>query len=182
MIQRTLLLQGEKYNIETVASRNSDGRLASRAIVRHPGSVIILPVLHTGSAEPSIVLIRNFRITLEQSIIELPAGTRPKSTSNGDQEPPEACAARELEEETGYRAATIKLLTSWLTAPGLTDELMHFFLATNLTHVGQHLEPDENIQTLIVPVSVAMNMLMTREITDAKTILALFWARQTGVL
>ena len=180
MIHRTTLLETEKYNIETVAFRNSDGSQASRAIIRHPGSVIILPLLHVQNAESNIVLIRNFRITLERSIVELPAGTRAKPTERGAQESPESCATRELVEETGYRAGTIKHVTSWLMAPGLTDEVMHFFLATQLTHVGQHLEPDETIQPLVVPASRARDMIRTGEITDAKTILALLWAERAG--
>ncbi len=181
MIQRQLLLETAKYNVETVTSRNSDGSVASRAIIRHPGSVIVLPILGSG-ADRQVVLIRNFRITLERSIVELPAGTRAKPDANGQQEAPEVCAARELEEETGYRAGTLKHLTSWLTAPGLTDEVMHFFLATDLTHVGQHLEPDEMIQPYLVTVDRAIEMVGVGEITDAKTILALLWARRAGVL
>ncbi len=183
MIKRSTILAGTKYDIETVESVGSDGVPNSRAIVRHPGSVIILPLLRTtASAEPSVVLIRNHRITLERSIVELPAGTRAKPSSLVLPESPEVCAARELEEETGYRAGTMRPLASWLTAPGLTDELMHFFLATELTQVGQRLEPDESIQALVVPASMAFAMLDSGEISDAKTMLALLWARRAGVI
>lgn len=183
-VERTLLLAGSKYDVETVSIPAGDGKTTSRAVIRHPGSVIVLPILQVAGEQRStrIVLIKNYRVTLGRFIIELPAGTRGKPDASGVQESPEVCAVRELEEETGYRARTIKHLTQWLTAPGLTDEVMHLFLATDLTLVGQHLEADETIEPVVVTPERAFLMIDSGDITDAKTILALMWARRAGVV
>jgi ADP-ribose pyrophosphatase len=174
-ITRTLLRTGVKFNIELLETTGRDGTRLSREVIRHPGSVIILPIFETPTG-PQIVLIENFRLSTESKLLELPAGTR---TPNED---PALCAARELIEETGYQAATLTHITTFLTAPGLTDEAMAFFLATNLTPVGQHLENDEDITVKLVSPSQAFAMMLKGEIHDAKTMLALLLARDRAIL
>src|SRR6266702_8300139 len=111
------------------------GRETSREIIEHPGSVGIVPILEEGR----IVLIRQFRLAAGEIIWEIPAGTLEKG------EAPEACARRELEEETGYRGEIFKPLFECYLAPGYSMELMHFFVASSLKVMKQATEEDEII-------------------------------------
>lgn len=152
--------------------RLPSGRTVEREVVRHPGAVLIIPVLASGE----VVLIRNYRISLGMTILECPAGTLEPP------EAPETCAARELIEETGYRAATMIPLGWFYTTPGLTDEKMFVFVAKDLTPVGQDLEDDECITVSPVGVEDAFTMIEQGEIRDAKSMLALLLARRRGLI
>lgn len=158
--------RGVKFDIERLTFAGNSGKEVSRECIRHPGSVIILPILQSGE----IVLIRNWRLSNESWMWELPAGTMVPG------EDPLACAARELEEETGYKSSTLTHLRSFHTAPGLTDEFMHAFIATNLEPTSQHLEVDERITVHPISPAKARQMLDGGEITDAKTLLVLLLA------
>jgi ADP-ribose pyrophosphatase len=164
-LKRSLIHRGAKFDYEEVVipGAGGTGTAIRRQVVRHPGSVVILPLLESPT-ETRIVLVRNLRVSVEGYLLELPAGTREKS-----EEPPH-CAARELIEETGYRAATLEPLCRFHTGPGMTDELMHAFVATGLTHVGQHLEADEQMTVHAIPVDKVLDMIKSGEIFDAKTI------------
>jgi ADP-ribose pyrophosphatase len=132
-------------------------------LVVHPGAVLILPLL----ADGQVVLIRNYRYSADAELLELPAGTL---------EPPEApvaCAARELEEETGYRAGRLEPLCAFYTTPGFTNEFMHAFVATDLTPTAQRLEATEQIRVEIMPLDAALEASVDGRIVDAKTIAAL---------
>src|SRR5688572_30713096 len=93
-----ILLQGSRFRVERVFQPTADGGVREREVVRHPGAVTILPLLDDGR----ICLIRNYRASVEKTLIELPAGT----LDSGEE--PGVCASRELIEETGYRAAKIE--------------------------------------------------------------------------
>jgi len=125
--------------------------------------VAIVPLL----ADGSVCLIRNFRVSVQQTLIELPAGTLEPS------ETPEQTARRELQEETGYRARRIYPLRAFYLSPGILDERMHVFVAEDLEAVGTAREPGEQIENLIVPWSEALRMVHAGEIQDAKTIAGL---------
>ncbi|MEK6703513.1 MAG: NUDIX hydrolase, partial [Planctomycetota bacterium] len=105
-IRRTTIYQGKKYSYEQITLRTPRGQEIQRECVRHPGAVVILPLLETPSGgEPTILFVRNDRFAIGQSLLELPAGTREVG------EAPEVTAGRELVEEAGYQAATLELLT-----------------------------------------------------------------------
>lgn len=150
------------------------GSILEREIVRHPGAVVVVAVRDDGG----LVLIRNFRISVEQRLLECCAGTLEAG------EDPAVCAGRELIEETGYRAERIAPLgAGWFyTTPGLTDEKMYAFVATGLTHVGQDLEDDESIEVEIVAADRAIRMVESGEIRDGKTVAALLLAERRGLL
>jgi ADP-ribose pyrophosphatase len=171
-VARSLLLRGVKFDVEMLEYTGGRGRLVRREFLRHAGSVIVLPILDDGR----IVMIRNFRAALEREIWELPAGTR------SDEEPPEHCALRELEEETGYRASRLDALTDFWTAPGLSDERMHAYIARGLKRTVTNPEEDELIRVEPVTPRDATAMLDRGEIADAKTILVLLWALRKGIL
>jgi ADP-ribose pyrophosphatase len=102
----------------------------------HPGAVVVLPLLDADT----IVMIRNFRPSVGATLLELPAGTLEAD------EPAEACAGRELIEETGYRAGRIEPLVDFYTSPGVLSERMFAFVARELSHVGQQLDEGEEIE------------------------------------
>jgi ADP-ribose pyrophosphatase len=175
-VHRELLVKGAKFDFERLTMRTQDGRELVRQSVRHPGAVAILPILETPGHEPSVVLIRNWRISVEQWLYELPAGTLEPG------EDPAACAGRELEEETGFAAATVTPLCRFYTSPGLSNELMWAYAATGLRPVGQKLEADEWVTVHPTPARKALGMIDSGELTDGKSILTLLLAAQRGIL
>jgi ADP-ribose pyrophosphatase len=160
-----LLLVGKVFRVVRKSTPAADGRSHAREIIRHPGAVILLPVLDDGR----VVLIRNFRASVEQHLIELPAGT----LEHG--EDPSDAAHRELAEETGYRAGKMELLTSFLSSPGILDERMHLYLATALDPGPTDLQAGEEIESLVMPWEEAIAMARDGRIADAKTLIGLLF-------
>lgn len=174
-IRRKLVRRGAKFDFEVLTFKADDGRDLEREVVRHPGSVVILPILDDQDGQ-QVVFVRNERLALGKRLLELPAGTlEPPET-------PDACARRELAEETGYEAATWTPLGRFYTTPGMTDEFMHAYAAAGLRHVGQRLEADERLTVQAVPVAKALAMVGSGELTDAKTMLVLLLASQRGLI
>jgi len=153
---------------------DADGRRIEREVIRHPGAVVVLPILDEGLSG-SIVFVRNLRPPIGH-VLEAPAGTIEPG------EDPASCAHRELIEETGYRAATLRPLGWFYTTPGITDERMHAFVATDLTHVGASPEDDEALEAVTIPAREALSMLDRGEINDGKTIVALLQAVRRTML
>jgi ADP-ribose pyrophosphatase len=174
-VRRELLHRGIKFDFERLTFQGRSGAAISRECIRHPGSVIVAPLLGSGPA-PELVMIRCWRLATERWMLELPAGTMVRG------EDPAACAARELEEETGYSAGRLSPLCAFHTAPGLTDEHMHAFVARDLTASGQHLEEDERIEVMPMPLSAVPDLLDSGRVTDAKTLLVLHILLRSGVL
>jgi ADP-ribose pyrophosphatase len=148
-------------NVDTVTLPN--GLTVDLEVVRHPGAAAVVPLKDDGT----VVLIRQFRHAAGGFIYEIPAG----KLSPGEE--PMACAARELEEEIGYRAGSFELLSSIFTAPGFTDEVIHVYKATGLTKGLQHLERDEVLEIIEMPLSEAIAMIQSGAIRDAKTMVGL---------
>ena len=163
------LLQSRIFEVRRHHHTTADGHQVTRDIVHHPGSVVLLPVLDDGS----VCLLRNFRLAAGGELLELPAGTLEAG------EEPADCAARELIEETGFRAGRIELLASFCVSPGILSERMHLFLATDLTPGDNAPEPGEELEPIVVAWDEAMEMLDRGEIQDAKTLVGLlFWYRR----
>ncbi|MCA9174297.1 MAG: NUDIX hydrolase [Planctomycetales bacterium] len=131
-----------------------------KAIVRHPGSVCVLPIDERGR----LCLIRNYRVSIAATLIEVPAGTLEPPES------PEHCAVRELSEETGYQAQRWTKLGELFLAPGLLDECAHVFLAEGLSAGPQELQADEQIENLLVEPGEIESMIRDGRIQDAKTL------------
>ena len=172
VVSRRLIHKGRKFDFEAVATADASGRTIEREVVRHPGAVTIVPVLDDGR----VVMIRNRRIAVDDWLYEFPAGTLDPG------EDPEACARRELIEETGYEASSITPLGWFYTTPGLTDEKMRAFVATGLRHVGQALEEDEQIEVQALDLERVLRMMDGGEIVDAKSMLALLLALRRGLV
>jgi ADP-ribose pyrophosphatase len=179
-IARTTLHKGKKYDLERLTLRTPRGTDITRECVRHPGAVVVLPILDRPNGR-HIVFVRNERFSIGRDLLELPAGTR---------EPGEEAiltAGRELIEETGYQAATLTPLNRFYTTPGMTDELMWSYVATGLTFVGQALEEDEVLEPEILPAAEALRRARAGQgapesFEDGKTILALLLAAAHGLL
>lgn len=159
---------GVKFAVDRVAIAHRDEGEALRELVVHPGAVIVLPILDDGR----VVMIRNHRFAVGQTLWELCAGTLEPG------EPPADCAGRELIEETGYEAGSIRPMTTFYTSPGFTNETMHAFLATDLKPVGQRLEATEQIEVEPIPADRVMAMVGDGTIRDGKTIAALLYHRR----
>jgi ADP-ribose pyrophosphatase len=143
-----------------------NGHETELEIVRHPGASAVVPV----TAEGEIILIRQYRHAAGGYIIEVPAG----KLDSG--EPPEMCAARELTEEAGVAAGRLTRLGSIVTTPGFTDEVIHLFLAEELQPAAISHESCEVISLLRRSMESCLAMIEGGEITDAKSICALFLA------
>jgi ADP-ribose pyrophosphatase len=159
------LLETPRFRVVRESYLGDDAQFHTREIVRHPGAVVLLPVLDDGR----ICLIENFRISVGQTLLELPAGTR-----EPDEEPIET-ARRELAEETGYRAERIEPVNTFFMSPGILDEQMHLFLATRLTPGRQNLEGGEQITPRLVTWEEAIRLIRDRTIQDAKTLVGLLY-------
>lgn len=148
-------------NVDTV--RLPNGHTIDLEVIRHPGASAVVPLKDDGT----VVLIRQFRHAANGFIYEIPAGKlHPK-------EDPLDCAARELEEEIGYRAGHFQLLSSIFTAPGFADEVIHVYLATELTVGTQNLDQDEVLEVVEMPLREAIAKIEDGTIRDAKTIVGL---------
>ena len=179
---RELLHRGKKFDFVRVNLAPAGSQPVWREVVSHPGAVCILPVLKAiqPQTELRIVLIRNHRFAiggdLGTVLWEIPAGTMEPG------EEPGVTAGRELVEEAGYEAGRLERLTSFYTTPGMTDERMAAFLATELRQVPQRLEEDERIEVKVRSVSEVLAMIDRGEIVDGKTVLTILFALRAGLL
>ncbi len=148
-------------NVETVTLPN--GATVELEVIRHQGAAAVVPLKDDGS----VVLIRQYRHATGGYIYEVPAGKLDPG------EDPGHCAARELEEEIGCRASSFEYLLSFFTTPGFTDEVIHIFLATGLTPGTQHLDHDEVLEVVKMPLEVAISHIQDGTIRDGKTIVGL---------
>lgn len=157
------LWRERRFALHKVALPLRGGGTEPRAVVVHPGAVVLLPLLE----DERVVLIRNHRWTVDQTLLELPAGTCEPG------EEPLVTAARELQEETGYAAERLTSLPGFWAAPGTSTEWMHVFCATGLTWVGQRLEADERIEPAVLSADEVVAAIDSGEIADAKSVAVL---------
>jgi len=139
------------------------GATVDLEVIRHPGAAAIVPM----KDDKTVILIRQFRHAAGGFIYEIPAG---KLNPGED---PRDCAARELEEEIGYRASSFELLTSIFTAPGFADEVIHIYKGTGLTKGRQKLDHDEVLNVVELPIEKAIAQIQDGTIRDGKTIVGL---------
>lgn len=161
-MQATRILQGEVFGVERVEWTDESGRSHARNIVRHPGAVTVVPELPDGR----LVLIRNWRISVQDWLVEFCAGKLEPG------EAPQLAAARELEEETGHAAETVMPIGTFLTSPGFADECMHVFVARGLREVPRRLQPGERIEVLRETPDTVATWIAEGRIRDGKSIAA----------
>lgn len=138
------------------------GRETTREVVLHPGACAILPV----TEKKEILFVRQYRYAAEETLLEIPAGKIDPG------EAPDVCAARELTEETGFRAERLRKLGAVFTTPGFCNEKIHLYLADRLVPAHQHLDTDEFLDVVKIPLDEALEMIRNGEISDAKTLAA----------
>jgi ADP-ribose diphosphatase len=170
LVERRVIWEGNvgSFGIDTVDLPS--GERASLALFKHPGASAVVPFLD----RDRVVLLRQFRHAAGGTIWEVPAGKLDRG------EDPAVCAARELQEETGYRAGRIVKTGSVLTTPGFTDELIHLFCAYDLVAGEAAPEAHEVLRTEVVGLERALALIDSGEIRDGKTIAALFLAARLG--
>lgn len=170
LISTERLYTGRIVNLELDTVRFPDGTTGQLEMLRHPGASAVVPFLDgPDDPDPRVLLIRQFRHAADGFIWEVPAGRLDAG------EAPEACARRELEEETGMRAATLERLTTIYTTPGFTDERIHLFLAHGLEAGAHHREADEFMELHTLRWSAVMEMVRRGEIQDGKTLASLLF-------
>lgn len=144
-----------------------NGKQAKREVVRHVGAVAMVPI----DAAGNVILVRQFRHAAGRILLEVPAGTLNPG------EDPDVCAARELQEETGFKPGHLRKLGGIYTAPGYTSEYIHLYLATDLVQSSLDKDEDEFIEVERMPLQQALNLIRTGQIADGKSISALLLAK-----
>jgi ADP-ribose pyrophosphatase len=155
--------EGRLINLRADTVRLENGRLTKREIVEHPGAVAVVAL----DEDDNVILIRQFRKAAGKELLEIPAGTL-----EADEEPI-ACARRELEEETGYRAKCVEQVGGFYSSPGFCNEYIHLYLATDLQKGRSAPEDDEAIEIIQVALSDIPALISQGEICDGKTIAGL---------
>lgn len=164
MSDDTILLETPRFNVVRRRYRTPDGAEHAREIILHPGAVTIVPLV----AADKVCLIRNCRVAVGETLVELPAGTLEPG------EEPLATARRELEEETGFRAGRLARLHAFYMSPGILHERMHLFVATDLVAGPARREAQEQIDNLVVSWEEALAMAADGRIQDAKSLVGLW--------
>ena len=162
------IFEGQILHVEKWQVTCPNGHAAAREIVVHKGAAAGVPVYEDGTT----LLERQHRVSVDRVTLEIPAG----KLDSADEDPLE-CAIRELREETGLKAERMTLLTSMLTTPGFCTEKIGIYLAQGLTEGDMHLDEDEFLGVVRMPLSDAIAMIMRGEIRDSKTICGLLMAR-----
>lgn len=161
---------GRVLNLDIDTVRFPDGSAGELEMIRHPGAAAVVPFLEDPqSADPLVILIRQFRHAADRYIWEVPAGRLDPG------ETPEHCARRELEEEAGLVAADLRRLTTIYTTPGFTDERIHLFLAERVEPGASRPEADEFVEVHRIRWSAVLDLVYRGEIQDGKTLITLLF-------
>lgn len=169
-----ILFRGKVFDLRVdEISYNQSGNSGIREIAVHPGGAVVIPVKDDGK----IILVKQFRYPLQKWLIEFPAGKL------DDNEDPLICATRELEEETGYKAKEFVKLGEILTAPGYCTEILHIYKATGLLPGNHNREEGElGMEILEFTTEQINKLILTGEITDAKTISGMYYLQNSGII
>lgn len=159
------LYRGAILNLRKDKVRLYNNQKTYREVVEHDGGIAVIPVTKEGK----ILMVKQYRIAVDEIILELPAGKLE------DNEDVKKCAVRELEEETGYRANKIKKLFHFYTTPGYSSEKLHLFIAEDLKYFGQNLDQGEYIDIVELDKKDIISYILNGMIKDSKTIIGLLW-------
>ena len=165
IVQSEMIYQGKVFGVRRDEVEEPSGVRATREVITHPGSVVVLPVL----ADGKIVMIRQYRHATRQYLWELVAGRKEP------EETPKQGAARELLEETGYRAKRFKIFLDVFPTPGFLEERMYLLLAEGLTAGEAQPEEDEKIEVRAYRVNELKQMIKSGRLRDAKSIAGILY-------
>lgn len=166
LIERDNIYKGKILALSLSRFRTPEGGEVTIEVVHHNGGAGALPLFEDGT----LALVRQWRYPINKYSLEIPAGRIEQGHS------PEETAARELEEELGYRAGELRKISEFNVAPGYCEERMYVYLATGLVESAQNLDDDEEIEIIRMTFDEAMNLVESGEIDDAKTVVALLKA------
>ena len=180
LISSKLAYKGKVFSVVTDKVEEPGGRINTRDVIRHNGSVVILAVDDSKNpSDPDIVFERQYRHAAGQFLYELPAGRVEPN------EAPLAAAKREMIEETGFRAKRWTLLTKYFASPGFLGEWMQIYLARDIREGTSQPEADEQIEVLRIRLSEALSLIAANKIHDGKTLIGIMLydaARRAGKL
>lgn len=165
-IASTRVFEGRVIKVRVDDVALPTGKRVTREVIEHPGAVAVIAI----RKDRSVVMVRQYRHAAGKVLLEIPAGKLDKN------EDPDSCASRELVEETGYKAAVIRKLASVYTTPGFTDEIIHIYLAEDLSQAEQNTDEDEFIDIEYYSPEQLKELIKAGHIEDAKTMLGLFVA------
>lgn len=169
VISSKTVFRGRVFHVYSDEVREPGGVRVRREVVRHPGSIVVMAIDETSRHSPRLLLERQYRYAANARLWELPAGR----IDPGEDDL--TAAKRELLEETGFTAAKWQRALKFYPSPGFLDELMHVFLARNLTKGNARPEDDERITARFFSMKQAFRMALSGKIIDGKTLAALFW-------
>jgi ADP-ribose pyrophosphatase len=164
-VDSKLAYEGDFLKVQRDTVRLPDGKESTREYIKHPGAVVVIPVLDDGS----ILLERQFRYPLNQVIIEFPAGKIDPGEASLD------CAKRELLEETGYTAGDWKFVCTIHNAIAYSDEHLDIFLAQGLKEGQSNPDEGEFLETFTASLDEMLAWIREGKITDVKTVIGTFW-------
>lgn len=171
LVKSSLVHDGRVVHLSVDTVRFPDGSVGELELVRHRGASAVLPIFgNEDDPDPDVLLIRQYRYAAGGVIYEAPAGIAEPG------EDWETCARREIQEEAGVRAARLVHLTTIHTTPGFTNERIRLYAAFDLTPAPTARDADEHIDTVRMPLSRALELARTGEMTDAKSLVALLHA------
>ncbi len=159
----TEIFKGRVLHLRVDEVELPTGKKSIRELIHHPGGVGVVAV----DDENNVLMVRQYRKALEQTLLEIPAGKLEPG------EDPKECAARELEEETGFCAGSLSYLDYFIPTPGYCDEKIHIYLATDLCQGEIHPDEDEILHIERYPIEQLIDMIATGELKDGKTIIGL---------
>ena len=164
-VDRVLKHRGAIVDFYDDVMQSPDGKIAHWDYIAHrKGAAAVLPVTNDGK----ILMVRQYRNALNRETLEIPAGAR-----DSVDEPSSVCAARELEEETGYKAGNMEILITVATTVAFCNEVIDIYLATDLTKTCQHLDEDEFVEVESYTIEELKDMVFARKIQDSKTVAAI---------
>lgn len=162
------VFRGKLLQVRRDLVRLPDGASTEREYIEHPGAVMVIPLLESGE----LVMERQYRYALRRDFLELPAGKIDAG------ETPLGCGKRELLEETGYVAPSWRHLATTHPVVGYSEERIEIYLAQGLTQQGSTPDYDEHLEVFRLPLASALEWVREGRITDAKTVIGLFWAER----
>ncbi len=159
-ISEKTIYEGIIFSVKQKKVLLPNNKEALRDMVVNPNAAAIVPI----DENNNVIMVKQYRTTAEKVMLEIPAGKLDAG------EVPAECAARELREETGYSAEKIEFLFAPMVSPGFSTERIHIFLATNLKPGNTDPDDDEFVETVKVPIKEVIQLIMSGEIPDSKTV------------